>query len=126
MSERFVKIAVVYLVLGACLGLYMGLSQNFVLMPVHAHVLLAGWLTLAMAGVLYRLFPAAAGTRLAHAHFWLHNLGLPVFMVGLGLMLTGQTTLTPVVGTAPSRFSRDCSASRSICGGASSRCARHR
>jgi len=104
MSERFVKIAVVYLVLGACLGLYMGLSQNFVLMPVHAHVLLAGWLTLAMAGVLYRLFPAAAGTRLAHAHFWLHNLGLPVFMVGLGLMLTGQTTLTPVVGTGAVAF----------------------
>lgn len=98
MSERLVKIAAVYLVLGACLGIYMGLSQNFVLMPVHAHVLLAGWLTLAMAGVLYRVYPAAAGTRLAQVHFWLHNLGLPVFMVGLALMLSGRTELMPVVG----------------------------
>jgi hypothetical protein len=98
MSERLVKIAAVYLVLGACLGIYMGLSQNFVLMPVHAHVLLAGWLTLAMAGVLYRVYPAAAGTRLAQTHFWLHNLGLPVFMVALALMLSGRTELMPVVG----------------------------
>ena len=99
MSERFVKIALVYLVLGASLGIYMGISQDFALMPVHAHILLAGWLTLAMAGVLYRLYPAAAGTRLALAHFWLHNLGLPVFMVGLGLMLSGRATMPPVIGS---------------------------
>src|SRR5690348_5585447 len=99
MSERFVKIALVYLVLGASLGIYMGISQDFVLMPVHAHILLAGWLTLAMAGVLYRLYPAAAGTRLAQAHFWLHNLGLPVFMVALGLMLSGRATMPPVIAT---------------------------
>ena len=99
MSERFVKIALVYLVLGASLGIYMGVSQDFTLMPVHAHILLAGWLTLAMAGVLYRLYPAAAGTRLAQAHFWLHNLGLPVFMIGLGLMLSGRATMPPVIGT---------------------------
>jgi len=97
MSERFVKIALVYLVLGASLGIYMGISQDFALVPVHAHILLAGWLTLAMAGVLYRLYPAAAGTRLALAHFWLHNLGLPVFMVGLGLMLSGRATMPPVI-----------------------------
>ena len=99
MSERFVKIALAYLVLGASLGIYMGISQDFVLMPVHAHILLAGWLTLAMAGVLYRLYPAAAGTRLAQAHFWLHNLGLPVFMAGLALMLSGRANLPPVIGT---------------------------
>jgi hypothetical protein len=104
MSERFVKIAAVYPVVGACLGLYMGLSQNFVLMPDHAHVLLAGWLTLAMAGVLYRTFPACAGTRLAQVHFWLHNLGLPVFMVGLAHMLNGRASMTPVVGAGAVTF----------------------
>lgn len=97
MSERLIKISAVYLVLGACLGMYMGISQNFSLTPVHAHVLLAGWLTLAMAGVVYRTWPDAAGTRLATAHFWLHNLGLPVFMTGLGLMVTGKATLPAVI-----------------------------
>ena len=40
---------------------------------------------------------AAAGTRLAAAHFWLHTLGLPVFMTGLGLMVTRKVTLEPVI-----------------------------
>ncbi|HWU70834.1 MAG TPA: hypothetical protein VN017_05730 [Pseudoxanthomonas sp.] len=90
MAQRFIWIAVLYLIVGASLGLYMGMTQNFSLMPVHAHVLLAGWLSLAMAGVVYRLWPAAAQTRLAQAHFWLHNLGLPAFMLALAAHLTGH------------------------------------
>jgi len=69
----------------------MGISQNFTLTPVHAHILLAGWLSLAMAGIIYRLYPAASDTALAKAHFWLHNVGLPMFMVGLALELTGRS-----------------------------------
>lgn len=99
MPERFIHIAVIYLVVGAVLGLGMGISGKFALQPVHAHLLLAGWLTLAMAGVIYKLFPAAAATKLATAHFWLHNVGLPTFMAGLAAMLlTGNEALVPVVG----------------------------
>ena len=103
MAARFIQIAVIYLVLGALLGLGMGIGQNFTLVPVHAHLLLAGWLTLAMAGVVYHLYPAAAATKLAKTHFWLHNIALPVFMVGLAMMLTGNAGMMPVVaagGTA--------------------------
>lgn len=89
MAERFIQIAVVYLVAGASLGLYMGIKENFVLMPVHGHILLAGWVSLALMGVIYRLYPAASVSRLARAHFWLHNLGLPAFMLGLALLLSG-------------------------------------
>ena len=97
MAQRFIWIAVLYLIVGGTLGMYMGITQNFALMPVHAHVLLAGWLSLAMAGVVYRLYPAAAGTRLAAVHFWLHNLGLPAFMLGLGWMLAGSSHEPPVI-----------------------------
>ena len=97
MGLRFLKIAVVYLVLGAILGLVMGIRQNFALVPVHAHVLLLGWASLGLAGVVYHLYPAASETRLARLHFWLHNIGLPVFMVGLGFVLTGAEALVPVV-----------------------------
>ncbi len=45
-------------------------------------------------GIIYRLYPACAETRLARAHFWLHNIGLPVFMAGLGLILTGRDSMT--------------------------------
>ncbi|MEO8487840.1 MAG: cytochrome-c oxidase [Betaproteobacteria bacterium] len=107
MGLRFLKIAVVYFAVGASLGLYMGLTQMFTLAPVHAHILLLGWASMALAGIIYHLYPAAGTTRLAHIHFWVHNLVLPFFMISLGLLLTGSdgagmfvgiTAMTMVVG----------------------------
>ena len=102
MGLRFLRIAVVYLFIGALLGLFMGITQKFVLAPVHAHLLLLGWASLALAGLVYHLYPGAASTRLAHVHFWLHNLGLPVFMVGLGMLLTGSESAGPIVAASAS------------------------
>lgn len=99
MGQQFLKIAVVYLALGAALGLIMGITQKFALAPVHAHLLLLGWASLALAGIVYHLYPGAATTRLARLHFWLHNLGLPVFMVSLGLLLSGNEGALPFVAT---------------------------
>src|SRR5947208_691490 len=39
MGLHFLKIAVVYLFIGTLLGLTMGITQKFVLVPVHAHLL---------------------------------------------------------------------------------------
>jgi hypothetical protein len=44
----------------------------------------------------YHLYPLASATRLARMHFWLHNVGLPVFMVGLALLLTGTEAGMPM------------------------------
>jgi hypothetical protein len=98
MGLRFLKIAVVYLMIGATLGLYMGISEKFTLAPVHAHLLLLGWASLALAGIVYHLYPAAGTTRLATIHFWLHNLALPFFMIALGVFLSGNLGAGPVVG----------------------------
>jgi hypothetical protein len=97
MAQRFLKIAVVYLFVGALLGITMGIFQNFALVPVHAHIGLLGWATLALAGVIYHLHPAAAKTRLAQLHFWIHNLALPVFMIGLSIYLSGHPAFMGVV-----------------------------
>lgn len=96
MGLRFLKIAVVYLIFGAAMGLVMGATQEFTLAPVHAHLLLLGWASLALAGIVYHLYPAASTTLLARIHFWLHNIFLPVFMVGLALVLRGNQTGLPV------------------------------
>lgn len=100
MGVRCLKIAVVYLLLGALLGQGMGMAENFALSSVHTHLLMLGWATLALAGLVYHLHPAASATRLARIHFWLHNLGLPVFMGALAVMLTGNAAATPVVAAA--------------------------
>ena len=96
MSARLIKIAAVYLVAGVTMGIVMGIRHEFVLAPVHAHINLLGWATLAIMGVVYHAYPAAGATRLAAVHFWIHNVALPVFMVGLGFTLTGHDAFLPV------------------------------
>src|SRR3954447_15239583 len=100
MASRFIKIAVLYLALGVSLGLFMGITQKFSFTPVHAHLNLLGWASLALCGLVYHAYPQAAETRLARVHFWLHNVGLPPLMVSLAMMLAGNTAMEPVVGIA--------------------------
>ena len=90
MGLRFLQIAVVYLVLGAVVGGYMGATRQFSFIPVHTHLLLAGWASLALAGLIYHLYPAATRTRLARIHFRLHNTGLPIFVTAFALTVTGH------------------------------------
>lgn len=97
MGIHFLKIAVIYLFIGALLGAYMGATENFAFAPVHAHLALLGWASFAIAGLIYHLYPAAALTLLARIHFWLHNIGLPFFMLGLYLVLTGHTAGMAIV-----------------------------
>jgi cbb3-type cytochrome oxidase subunit 1 len=79
------------------MGIAMGASQNFTLRPVHAHVNLLGWTTMALAGLIYSVFPTAGESMLARVHFWLMNLALPVMMTALGLVLFGRMEVVPVL-----------------------------
>ena len=96
MSARLIRIAAVYLAVGVIMGIVMGITHQFALAPVHAHVNLLGWASLAIMGVVYHVHPAAGATRLARVHFWIHNIALPVFMLGLGFSLTGHEAAMPV------------------------------
>jgi hypothetical protein len=89
------KLAVVYLITGIGLGIGMGASENFTLRPVHAHINLLGFTVLALAGLIYSVFPAAGASRLARIHFWLHNLALPVMMISLAMLLLGNAAFVP-------------------------------
>ena len=100
MGIRFLKIAAVYLAIGVSMGLAMGILQDFSLHPVHAHVNLLGWATMALAGLIYVQFPQAAQTRLAKIHFWIHNLALPVMMVALAFLLKGHAEAAHVLEPA--------------------------
>jgi hypothetical protein len=96
MSARLIRIAAVYLAIGVTMGIVMGIRQQFLLAPVHAHINLLGWASLGIMGVIYRVYPAAAETRLARIHFWMHNVALPFFMVGLAFTLSGNEAFLPV------------------------------
>ena len=89
MVIRCLGFAAVYLIVGVAMGVAMGISHRFEYAPVHAHVNLLGWASLALFALIYHMRPSAGATRLASWHFWLHNTGLPLFMVSLFLLRSG-------------------------------------
>lgn len=86
MGIKFIKAAAIYLTVGIFMGMFMSISKNFTASSVHVHVLLLGWEVLALAGVVYCLFPKAGQTLLAKIQFWAHNIGFPVMAISLFLM----------------------------------------
>ena len=98
MGAVLLKLAVVYLVAGVGLGIFMAASHDHTAMPVHAHINLLGWASLALCGLIHLQFPDLQRHWLAKAHFGLHNAGLPLGMIALFFVLHGQAALMPVVG----------------------------
>lgn len=94
----WLRLAVVYLLCGIGLGVFMGASGDHSLFPVHAHLNLLGWVSMALFAWIYDRCPALAANRLGAAHFWLYNLALPLLMLGLTALLRGAAWLEPVVG----------------------------
>jgi hypothetical protein len=96
-AATWLKLSVLYLIAGVGLGIAMGATQDFTLRPVHAHLNLLGWATVALAGLIYSAYPDAAASRLAKVHFWLHNTAVPVMMASLAWFLSGHPEIVPVL-----------------------------
>lgn len=98
MGAKYFKISGVYFVIAIILGIVMGIIGNFDLTPVHAHLNLLGWVSMALFGAIYHFYPQAGETKLAKTHFWLHNIGVPFMQGGLAYMvLTDSESLMVVV-----------------------------
>lgn len=83
-SSLLLRVAVVLLVLGLCLGIGMGITQDFTLAVAHAHLNLVGFVLPFVSGLYYRATPAADRGILAKAQAWLAILGGVCFPVGIG------------------------------------------
>lgn len=100
-TRLFMQIGSLYLVLGICLGIFMGASGDHTISPLHAHINLLGFVLMMVFGFFYHLFPAAGVSQLARVHFWLHLVGGLVLLVMLGLLLTGRISEAGMVPVAP-------------------------
>jgi|SRR5690625_1913810 len=81
MGPRWLKVAVLYLIVGIGVGIYMSSTIQLQWASAHAHVNLAGWATTAIMGLVYCVYPKAGNNTLGKLHFWLYNIGLPLFLV---------------------------------------------
>jgi len=94
-------VSVVVLLVGMLAGIGMGMTQNFVLAPAHAHLNLIGGVLLFLFGLYYRLIPAAGTTTLAKVQGWLHMVGAILFPAGVAaVLLKGPSVeLAPIAGS---------------------------
>ena len=81
----FLLLAGAMLVAGVVLGVVMGATHDFQLSPVHAHVNLVGWASLALFGLTYRAYPEMGRSRLATIHLALAAPSAVLFPIGIYL-----------------------------------------
>ena len=89
-------VSVVVLLIGMLAGIVMGIRQEFLLGPAHAHLNLVGGVLLFLFGLYYRLFPLVGRSTLARIQGWLHIVGGLLFPTGIALTLAVSHALEPV------------------------------
>ncbi len=94
---RFMLTGILAVAVGMVLGLYMGPSQDFRLMPVHAHLNLVGWATMMLFGLYYRSDVVAAASAVARWHYWAALVGLVLMAIGLTAVQLGNYSLEIVL-----------------------------
>ena len=100
-GSLMMRVSAVLLTLGMIAGIVMGMRQDFLLVPAHAHLNLVGGVLLFLFGLYYRLVPAAGTTVLAKIQGWLHISGSIVFPAGIAIVqLKGDALVAvPIVGS---------------------------
>lgn len=95
----FILMALAYALFGMLLGLWMGANEDLTHIPVHAHINLVGWTSMALFGLIYRAYPSLAQTKLARWHFFLMAIGTPIMLIGIPIAHSGGTPLLAIIGS---------------------------
>jgi hypothetical protein len=98
-DTTYVAIGALWLVVGMVLGIVMGASENFLFMPVHAHINLVGFACHSVFGMAYRQWPTMKASRLASYQFWIFVIATPITLIGLAFTLTGGPALPTIIGS---------------------------
>lgn len=92
LTIMFIKSSLIYFAIAALVGLEITFTPNHlgVLMPMHAHLMLLGWITMMIYGVGYHILPRFSASplysdKLANAQFYLSNIGLIGMAIGFVL-----------------------------------------
>ena len=93
-SRSYVLIALLWLVAGMAGGFWMGATNSLEYRDFHVAMLLPGFVTLVVYGVVYRLWPQLEAARLATLQFWLAVSGSLLIVLGtLQQVLTGSVVI---------------------------------
>src|SRR5699024_313925 len=83
MGAKWIKIGVLYFIIGIAIGLFMSATIDLRWGAAHAHVNVVGWLSTVLIGVVYSVYPKAGNSSLGKGAFWLYNIGLPFLLASM-------------------------------------------
>lgn len=101
-SSLSFRIAVVFVLIGMVMGVYMTASHNHALAPAHAHINLIGWVSLFLIGLFYERRPQLDKSAGARWQVIVYTLGAAVLNAALAALLLGNTAAEP--GAAAGSF----------------------
>jgi hypothetical protein len=101
-DRAYVAIALLWAVAGMLFGLYMGITEDNTLLQMHAAIVLSGFVTLAIYGIVCRLWPALKYSPLALVQFWVAITGATSIIVGSYFFATSGGI--PLIATASVGF----------------------
>ncbi|MEG0384400.1 hypothetical protein [Solibacillus cecembensis] len=81
-SIRLIRLAAIFGLIGAVIGSDMSGSGNYAMRPVHAHILVVGWLSIAVWALFYRTFTVKS-KKLVNLHGWTAVIGTIGLTVGM-------------------------------------------
>ena len=96
----FFLAAIFYGLLGMVLGLQMAISEDHGPMPVHAHILVIGWLSFAIFGFFYFQFANTVARFASLVHAWAAQISLAGLIIGLWFVYTGNGAFVPLAAGA--------------------------
>lgn len=73
-SIRLIRVAAIFGIIGAYLGSHMAGAGSYAFRPIHAHILVVGWLSVFSWGVFYKLYQIKY-PKLVMIHGWTAILG---------------------------------------------------
>ena len=82
-DTAFLLIASACLIVGTSMGIAMGIAHDFQFAPVHAHLNLLGWASLALFGLTYKAYPMLANSRIALIHLAVSGVSALMFPAGI-------------------------------------------
>ena len=83
---------------GMAFGIAMGVTQDFLLAPAHAHLNMIGYVAMFLSALYYHAVPEAAASRLAPVQAVVSVVGAILFPIGIACVRLGdRATFKPVL-----------------------------
>ena len=98
-DRTYISVALLLALAGMLLGLYMGVAGDNRLLTVHVALMLPGFATLAIYGMLFRLWPDLQKSGMAAAQFWTAMVGVAGLVIGSYLFIVYGSVPVAAIGS---------------------------